>query len=210
MEILLNPNIVYLLLVAGLALMVLALAGPGTGILEFLALVILLIAGYGVANLPINTWALVVLLAGIVLLLLSIFRPGKLVLLLLAIAFLVIGSAFLFEADKWWQPGVDPVLATTVSILMAGFFWIAARKAIEARAMRPAHDLGALVGMQGIAKSDVFKEGSVLVNNELWSARSSQPIHSGASVRVVKRDGIFLEVALAETPAPPAEKQTPL
>ena len=202
---LLNPNVVYLLLVAGLSLMVLALASPGTGLLEFAALVILLIAGYGAANLPVNPLGLVLLLAGTALFLVSVFKPGKLIYLVMAIAFLVVGSVFLFEGEEWWQPAVDPILALVVSTLMAGFFWFAARKAIEARLLRPAHDLGALVGMQGLAKSEVYKEGSVQVNNELWSARSQQPIHPGAPVRVVRRDGFFLEVEPAETPGAPLQ-----
>jgi membrane-bound serine protease (ClpP class) len=205
MELLLNPNVVYLLLVAGLSLMVLALASPGTGLLEFAALVILLIAGYGTANLPVNPLALALLLAGTALFLVSVFKPGKLIYLIMAIAFLVIGSAFLFEGEKWWQPAVDPILALVVSTLMAGFFWFAARKAIEARLLRPAHDLGALVGMQGVAKSEIFKEGSVQVNNELWSARSQQPIHTGALVRVIGREGFFLEVEPAETTGAPLQ-----
>ena len=64
-EILLNPNLVYLFIIGGFSLAFMAILAPGTGILEITALFVLILAGWGVFNLPINYWALTLLIIGV-------------------------------------------------------------------------------------------------------------------------------------------------
>ena len=193
MDILLDPNIAYLLLVGGLMLVILAMAAPGTGLLEIAALFTLLLAGRSAAQLPLNPWALGLLILGAILFILSVRRSGWLVYLAISILALVVGSAFLFRGTGG-QPAVNPILALVVSVLTAGFFWIAARKAVEARSARPLHDLSALIGEVGEAKTDLRPEGTVQVAGELWTARSDDPIVADSYVQVTGRDGFILEV----------------
>jgi membrane-bound serine protease (ClpP class) len=202
MDIFLDPNIAYVILVVSLMLTGLALLSPGTGILEVGALFALLLAGYAVFQLPLNMWALAVLLVGMVLFILSVRRPRQERWLAAAILALVAGSAFLFRSEELLRPAVNPVLALVVSAATAGFSWIAVRKILEAGESRPSHDLGALLGQLGEARTVVedINEGSVYVNGELWSARSRTPIPAGSRVRVVGRDGLILLVE-PENPA---------
>jgi membrane-bound serine protease (ClpP class) len=202
-DILLNPNVAYLLLVAGIVMAVLALISPGTGLLEIGALFALLLAGWGVYQLPIHFWALGVLLLGAVIFILALRKPGRTVYLVISILALVLGSAFLFRGQGW-QPAVHPALAGAVSALTVVFFWIAARKALEAEQIRPTHDLDALIGAIGEAKTDIYTEGTVQVAGELWSAYSENPIHAESSVRVVKREGLILEVETTNHSGSPA------
>jgi membrane-bound serine protease (ClpP class) len=194
MDFLLNPNIAYLMLVFGFSLAVMAFFAPGTGILEIIAFFALLGAGYGVYNLPINIWALLVLFIGVIPFILALRRSGRNFFLIIAIVAFVVGSTFLFRGDHWWDPAVNPILATVLSILVAGFFWIAIRKTLEAERTQPSHDLNALIGQTGEAKTDVNFEGSVQVDGELWSAHSDKPIPNGAQVRVLAREGFTLTV----------------
>ncbi len=194
MDFLLNPNVAYLLLTAGLFFTILAMLSPGTGILEILGLIMLILAGYSIYNLPINWWALLVLLVGFVLFFLAIRRPKNIAYLAASIAALVIGSAFLFRSDDWWLPAVNPFLALAVSLFLGGFFWVATRKVLEAESARPTHDLEALIGEVGVAKSEIHDEGSVQVSGELWTASSKEPISEGTQIRVVARDGFVLVV----------------
>jgi len=194
MDFLLNPNVAYLLLTAGLFFTILAMLSPGTGILEILGLIMLILAGYSIYNLPINWWAMLVLLVGFVLFFLAIRRPKNLAYLAASIAALVVGSAFLFRSDDWWLPAVNPFLALAVSLFLGSFFWVATRKILEAKSARPTHDLKALIGEVGVAKSDIHDEGSVQVSGELWTASSKEPISEGTQIRVVARDGFVLVV----------------
>jgi membrane-bound serine protease (ClpP class) len=99
MEILLNPNVAYLLLVSGLLMAVMAVLAPGTGLLEIGAFFALLLAGYGIYNLPINYWALGLVILGMVAFVLAVRRPRRLAFLVVSILSLVVGSVFLFQGD---------------------------------------------------------------------------------------------------------------
>ncbi len=194
MDILVNPNVAYLILVVGIVLTMMALFAPGTGILEVGALFVLLLAGWEMTQQPINFWALAILVLGVVPFLIAVLRSRNLVFLVIAIIAFVIGSAFLFPGARPWLPGVNPFLAIIVSILASGFIWIAATKVLETRKLKPVHSLAQLIGEEGEAKTEVHDEGSVQIGAELWSARSRVPIREGSKVRVVKRDGFILEV----------------
>lgn len=209
MELLQDPTITYLLLAIGLIVAVLALAAPGTGILELGALIMILAAGVAIVayDLSINLWALLALFIGAVLFVVSIKRPRQLLVLAASIVSIVLGSAYLFQGEEWWIPGVNIYVALVVSVLSAAFFWFVANKVIEAERVRPRHDLAALIDALGEAKTDVHQEGSVLAGGELWSARSETLIPAGSRVRVVGRDGFTLIVEAAEPPSSKRESE---
>lgn len=194
MNILLDPNLAYLLLLVGTLLGLLALVTPGTGGLEIGAFFCLLLAGYAVTQLEFNLWALILLIVSVVPFIYAIRKQGREVYLALSILGLVIGSAYLFLGEEWWIPGVNPILALTASLMYAAFVWLAVRKSIQAILAPPTHDLSTLVGQVGESKTRIHEEGSVQVAGELWSARSKTPIPAGRQVKVLARDGFVLDV----------------
>lgn len=193
MDFLLDPNVAYLFLIGGVLLAMLALATPGTGLFEIGAFFAIALAGYALYNMSFQGWALLLLLLSVVPFVYALRTPKREPFLILSILLLIAGSVFMFPrtAD---QPGVDPLVAVIASALVAGFLWIAARKAAEAAIARPSHNLDELVGQIGEAKTRISEEGSVQVAGELWSARSEKTIPSGSPVRVVKREGFILIV----------------
>jgi membrane-bound serine protease (ClpP class) len=193
MNFLLDPNLAYLLLLAGTLLGLLALVTPGTGALEAGALFCLVLAGYAVTQLDFNLWALLLLILSIVPFVVAIRKPKRELYLALSILGLVVGSAYLFPGDGW-IPAVNPILAVIASILYAGFLWLVIRKSMQVFLTPPTHDLGLLIGQMGEAKTRIHTEGSVQVGGELWSALSDNPIPAGTLVRVVRRDGFSLIV----------------
>ena len=199
MEILINPNVAYLILVVGVVLTIMALFAPGTGILEISALFVLLLAGWEMTQLPINMWALVLLVLGVVPFIFAVRKSHNLVYLAIALIAFVIGSAYLFQGETPRQPGVSPILAIIVSVLASGFIWFATSKVLESEKLKPKHDLTKIIGEEGEAKTDVLDEGSVQIGSELWSARSNSKIYAGSKVKVIKRDGFILEVELLPT-----------
>jgi membrane-bound serine protease (ClpP class) len=197
-EILLDPNVAYLTLVLAFLMTIMAILTPGTAIFEVTALLLLVVAGWQVYNLPINWWALVLLTVGLILFFIAVYRSTKHIFLALSILAFIVGSLFLFQGDTWYDPAVNPILAIIVSVLMGGFLWIATIKVVEARNTPPTQDLGRLVGQIGEAKSYIHSEGSVQVAGELWTARSDTLIPPGSRVRVIERDGFFLIVESVE------------
>ena len=194
MNILLDPNLAYLLLLVGTLLGLLALVTPGTGGLEIGSLFCLLLAGYAITQLDFNLWALILLILSVIPFVYAIRKPKRELYLAASILGLVVGSADLFLGEKWWIPGVNPILATVASLMYAAFVWLAVRKSLQALLAPPTHDLSALVGQVGEAKTRIHEEGSVQVAGELWSARSKSPIPAGRQVKVIARDGFILEV----------------
>jgi len=193
MDFLLNPNVAYLFLLGGVLMAMLALATPGTGLFELGALFCIVLAGYGIYNLSFHWWALALIILSVIPFIYSIQKPKREVYLGISIVILIIGSIFLFPS-KTGGPAVNLFIAFLSSISVAGFLWIAVGKSIQATHARPAHDLNALVGQVGEAKTKILEEGSVQVAGELWTARSENPIKAGASVRVVRREGFVLIV----------------
>lgn len=200
MDILLEPNFAYLLVVGAFLLTLMAFATPGTGILEIGALFTILLAGWACLNLQLNYYALGLLVLGIFPLT-ALFRTRRSIFLVLSILFLEVGSAFLFRGEGW-QPAVNPLLAIVVSVGTAGLYWIAAHKIMEAEQARPTHDLSRLIGLAGETRTDLKTTGSIYLDGELWSARSDQPIPKGTPVRVIGREGLVLEVEQIQPPVP--------
>jgi len=194
MEILVDPNVAYLLLIVGVVLAIMALFAPGTGVLEVGALFVLFLAGWEISQQAIILWALAVLILGVIPFIIAVRKSRNLVFLVIALVAFVIGSAYLFQGATWWQPGVNPILAIVASILASGYLWIATTKVLETEKLKPRHDLAKLIGNIGEARTDIHSEGSVQLGSELWSARSDIPIPSGSKVKVVKRDGFILDV----------------
>ncbi len=193
MDFLLEPNVAYLILMVGVMMGFMAMVSPGTGLFELGAFFCLALAGYAVYNLSFNWWALVILVLSVVPFIYAIQKPKRELYLGVAILLLVAGSVFLFHREDGFI-AVNPVVALSASVLAAGFLWIAVRKSIEAATVRPSHDLEALVGRVGEARTKVADDGSVQVSGELWSARSETSIPAGSSVRVVRREGFVLVV----------------
>jgi membrane-bound ClpP family serine protease len=200
MNILLDPNVAYFLLVCGFIMAILALFSPGTGIIEIGAIFALALAAYGIVNMPINSWALVVLLAGVFPFILALRRSQQYIYLAIALVALIAGSIFLFRAEEG-AIAVHPFLASLVSVLAMGLLWYIARTGLTAMQQPLSHDMARYIGEIGEARSDVYLQGAVYVGGEEWTARSDSFIPAGTQVKIVGREGLVL---LVEPVSPPA------
>ena len=193
MDIFLNPNIAYLILVVGFLFAVLALVTPGTGILEGFAVIIILISGYLISQLNFNWYALLVLILGVLPFLAALRMTNRWVFLFIALVSMVLGSTFLF-VDSNWRPIVNPILSILVNLLIIGFFWIVVRKGLDALRAAPRHGFKDIEKSIAESRTEVFHEGSVYADGEMWSATSAKPIAAHKKVKILKRNGFTLEV----------------
>jgi len=192
------PSLFYLCLVVGLWVTALALVSPGTGVLELLALLLLGGAAYGMVTWPVNELAFIPLVLGASAFVLSLVQRRRAGAWLLASAILLsLGSIFLFE-DASGGPGVQPVLAVFMSALTVLLFWVGVRRGLEAQRAAPEVAASTVIGQIGEARTPIHRDGTVFVGAEMWSARSEQPIAQGARVRVVRLDGLVVEVEPVE------------
>jgi membrane-bound ClpP family serine protease len=193
MNFLMDPNVSYLILVAGFVLAVLAMFAPGTGLLEIAAVMAIVFAGYSIANTPINWWALVILIFGVFPFLFALRKSRNIIFLIISILALIIGSIFMFRTESG-GPAVNPILAAVVSILVIALMWIIATRGLDAMQLKPLLLKTKLENKVGKTRSDVFLTGTVYVQNEEWTARSKEPIPAGTKVKVVHQDGFTLEI----------------
>lgn len=197
MEFLLNANTAYVFLVVGMLLTLMSLLTPGTGLFEISALFALLLAGYGAYNLGINPWALVPLALAVVPFLYAVrVQRGRTWLLISTILLVMGGSLLLFPGEDGGLIGVNPLLAGVVSLAASGILWLFVERTLAVMMSPTAHGAHHLIGKIGEARTDIDGEGSVQVNSELWSARSSTPIPAGSKVRIVGKEGLVLIVEM--------------
>jgi membrane-bound serine protease (ClpP class) len=193
-------NLVYLALITAIWLAALAILQPGTGALEVLVAVCLLVVSLSTLVLALNLWALLVFLVAGVLFVISLRREKpELWLLLSALAFIA-GSVFLF-----WSPeggvAVNPILVTIVSVMTLGYFWIAVRSVMVSQTQKPSIDPQSMHGKVGEVRTSIDPVGSVYVGGELWTARSDTPMDVGEKVVIREVNGLVLTVGPIENEA---------
>lgn len=198
MDLIIDPNIAYMILVVGFVLGLLALFTPGTGFLEVGVLLAILVAGYAIIRQPINLWALILLAVGVIPFIIALRKFKKWLYLIPAIVSIVIGSVFLFRTETGGA-AINPVLASVMSVISVVLMWIIGRKGIEALSLQPTQDLGALIGQTGIARTDIRQEGTIYVAGEEWTAHSEKLIREGRTAKVVGREGLVLLVEPADS-----------
>jgi len=172
MDLIIDPNIAYMILVVGFVLGLLALFTPGTGFLEAGVLIAIMVAGYAIIRQPINLWALILLAVGVIPFLIALRKYKQWLYLIPAIFSIVIGSVFLFRTETGGA-AINPVLASVMSVIAVVLLWIIGRKGIEALGLQPTQDLGALIGQTGIARTDIRQVGTIYVAGEEWTAIAS-------------------------------------
>lgn len=199
MAFLTNPNLAYILVVAGFTLVFLAEINSKTTLLKVGIVFCLIAVVLGFLYLRVNPWVFFV----VALSPLPFFsavrqaRPQN-PLFLISISMLDLGSFFLF-VDQDNQPIVSNRWAW-VSVVSAIILWITTERLRNVEGVRLSNDPDSVVGLIGETKTDIeaHSAGSVLVNGDLWQARSKEPIPAGSTVRVLRQDGFWLTVKKVE------------
>ena len=193
-----DPTVAYLLLSLGGLALVYELGNPGAILPGVVGGIAVLLALYALGTLPVNFAGVGLILFALLLVLADLWVTGSGVLTVGAVISFVLGSLLLATS-----PGSDSYVrvsgpvALGVSAAVAATFGLLAVLVVRTH-FRPAYTgREAMIGGAGVAKTDVAKEGTVLVEGELWQASSANPerlITAGERVRVVSVDGLHLTV----------------
>ena len=201
LNVLIDPNIITLLFLAGLAGIGFEIFHPGVVLPGALGAVALLTALYGFAVLPISWAGLVLLILGIVLLVADLHVTSHGALTVAGLISLSFGAIMLFRnAPTPYHVSLPLVVGVSVGL---GSFWaFAMTKALQIRRSPVRMGPQSIVGAVG----EVRPNGMVFVNGELWQARTATgaDLAPGSHVRVEAMDGLVLEVTPADAPAPVA------
>jgi membrane-bound serine protease (ClpP class) len=187
---LINPNIIGLLFLAGIAGIGYEIFHPGVVLPGALGAVALLTALFGFSVLPLSWAGLALVLLGIGLLVIDAHVVSHGALTVSGLIALAVGLATLFhKAPAPYETSIP--LVVTVTLVLGGFWVFALTKAVEVRRRPVSVGPEEIVGMEGVVRDS----GLVFVHGELWRARSEAPLAPGQRVRVEGIDGLTLSVS---------------
>jgi membrane-bound ClpP family serine protease len=189
-----RPEAAFFFLIMGLTLAAFEYYAIGPGLAAVAGVASLLIAGYGLAVLPLRWWALVLIGAAMVVYTVAFQRRSFGLLSVLATGALLTGGLFLTDAAPQMTPSVWGVALT---VLVAIFFFVYAMPLTSrARFSTGTIGRGRLIGRAGSAVTALIPEGVVEIDGSRWRARSHREagITAGDAITVTAVRGLELEV----------------
>jgi membrane-bound serine protease (ClpP class) len=188
---LIDPNIIALLFLAGIAGIGYEVFHPGVVLPGALGAVALVTSLFGFSVLPVSWAGVALLLLGIALLVIDLYVTSHGALTVAGLVCLAVGSIMLFQnAPPPYHTSKPLVIGVAVGL---GVLWaFAVGKAWQVRGSPVQMGPQLLAGAVG----EVRRDGLVFVNGELWQARTpgGERLHPGERVRVESLDGLVLTV----------------
>ncbi|MEE8375925.1 MAG: NfeD family protein [Acidimicrobiia bacterium] len=189
-----TPEAAFFFLVIGLAMVTFEFFALGPGVAAAVASISLLLAGWGVVNLPVRWWALVLAISSWALLTVAHQKGGVLVMTVTGAILLQLSGMFFVDGagqidPRWWL-----VLPSVLGVL---FFFLLAMPTVQ-RARLSTQTIGrdTLIGHAGRALVEFEPNGLVEVNGARWRATAHREagIAEGDEITVIGVDGLYLEV----------------
>ena len=190
-----DPNIAYLLMMAGMLGIFFELSNPGSILPGIIGGICLILAFFAFQSLPVNWAGLLLLLFGIVLLIVEIKVVSHGVLTIGGVIAMLLGSLMLYDSPditgirlSWFV--IVPTVGTT-----AGLVFFAVSMGIRALYRPSVIGSAAMVGRLGVTRTALQPDGQVLIDGELWRAVSPDAgVGAGEPVQVTAIDGLTLTV----------------
>lgn len=192
LNIITDPNIAYLLMMAGMLGLYMEFSNPGTIFPGVAGAICLLLALQASQVLPINMTGIMLMILGMAFLLAELFIPSFGVLGFGGLLALTLGSLFLYTPES--QLVVDRSLVAATVAVFGGALLLILTVIVRDRRRAPATGAEGLVGEIGRAIGPIDETGRVRVHGEYWNARAGDPIADGERVRVVSVDGLTITV----------------
>lgn len=190
--ILTDPNIAYLLLLAGIYGLFFEFVNPGFVLPGVIGAISILLALYAFQLLPVNYAALALILLGIGFLIGEAFFPSGIMATGGIVAF-IFGSIMLFDRNV---PGFEVAISLIlgVAVATAAFFIIIAHVVLKSR-LRPVVS-GEEQLPQSIGEITKVEKNTtwMRLRGEMWQVKSDEPLKKDQKVIVIRREGLVLYV----------------
>jgi membrane-bound serine protease (ClpP class) len=193
-----DPNLAFLLVMAGLLGLYVELNHPGTIMPGVAGIACLVLAGIAFQILPFSWVGLLMLLLGLALVAGEMFVTTHGVLLSAGLLCMLIGGTMVFDLPEvsdlslsFWRVLV-PIVAA-FGVFAAVVVFAVGRTLL----LRQTAGVDELIGAVGKVVSDLDPAGKVFIRGEHWNAVSIDPIPRGARVEVTAVEGLQLRVRRA-------------
>jgi membrane-bound serine protease (ClpP class) len=198
LNVIVDPNVAVLLLMAGALLLYVEFNQPGLiapGVVGGACVLLALIA---MQVLPFSWLGLLLLVGGLALMGAEAYVGSYGVLFAAGIACLLIGGSLVFDRPELSDLDVDFWSVLLPAALALGAFGALVVFAIGRTLVRPqTAGVGELLGMVGRATTALGPEGTVFVRGEYWRARSTEPVAAEERVEILGVTGLELTVRRA-------------
>jgi membrane-bound serine protease (ClpP class) len=179
-----DPNVAYILMLLGFYGLFFELTNPGSIFPGVMGGISLILAFYAFQTLPVNYAGLLLIILAIILFVLEIKIVSHGVLTIGGIISMVIGSIMLFESPAPFMKLSLYVILPAV-VITTLFFTLIIGLAVKAHRRKPVTGPEGLLGAEGVASTDITKDGGmVLLHGERWAAYSDEPISKNEKVKV--------------------------
>lgn len=194
LSILTNPNIAYVFLLLGIYGLFFELQNPGAIFPGVAGGISLILAFYSLHLLPVNYAGLGLILLAIVMFILELKIISHGLLTLGGITSFILGSLILFESpEPYFRLSLTIIIFAAIITII--FFIVIIGFVIRTHRKKPVTGQKGLLGMEGVARTDIAGEGMVMVRSELWQAESGGPkIKKGERVKIIGIEGMILKV----------------
>ena len=193
LDILSDPNILYILFLLGISGLGLELYNPGAilpGVVGGICIILFL---YSVQTIPINYAGALLIIFSAVLFLLEIKIPSYGLLSIGGIVAFVLGSIMLVDSPlPFMQISWQVILGAVITFSL--FFILAVGFAIRTFRKKPATGREGLIGEEGASLEDFKQAGSVEVHGEIWRAITDTRIKKGQKIIIESVDDKHLTI----------------
>ncbi len=182
LQLLTNPNVVFLLLAVGAQAVLIELSSPGGWVSGFVGVVCLALAFYGMGVLSVNWFGLVFIVTAFVLFILDVKAPTHGALTVAGVGSFIAGGLVLFNS-----PGTPAVLRVSVPLVVgtalvtAAIFFTVITVTIRAHRRPVLTGRETLVGLRGEVRTPLTPRGTIQARGELWSAELADPTQRAAT-----------------------------
>jgi membrane-bound serine protease (ClpP class) len=188
-----QPNLALLLGLVGIILLYFEFSNPGFIVPGVIGAICVLLAILGFSLLPVNYVGVLLIVLAIGLFIAEVKVGGFGVLGIGGIVSMIFGMLILVDSpDPAVRIGVYTALALTLpfaAILLILFIAL-----FRSLTQKVSTGNQGMVGLVGVADSEIDRNGRVKVRGEYWTARSSSPIAAGKEVKVLAVKDLVLQV----------------
>ena len=189
-----DPSVAYLLMLAGIFGLFFEFSNPGMVLPGVVGAISLLLALFAFQMMPVNYVGVTLILLGIAFMVTEVYISSFGALGAGGIAAFVIGSVMLIKPDIPGY-GLSWKLIAPVAVVSALLIFTVARLALKAHRRRPHSGREEMIGLAGTVLEDsAGNEGWAQVHGETWRIRCPAPLKRGDKIKVVRLDGLYLEV----------------
>jgi membrane-bound serine protease (ClpP class) len=189
-----RPETAFLFLVFALAFAVFEFYAAGSGLMAFVAGFSMILAGYGLATLPMWWPAVAMVLAGVAFLVWG-FIQNRVGWRAVVGTLLVLAGGLTFTTSRpAYPPAIWLVVVATASIVV--FIWYSLTTVVRARFATPTFGREYMLGTRCVTVSELTPLGVVLVSGARWRATADRGVEiaAGVPVEIVGITGLLLEV----------------